>query len=47
MGIKKYNIKTLPEAVSCKELWDVKNGITLCYGCHNLIERGNIIKNGN
>lgn len=32
--IKKYNIKILEDARSCKELWDLNNGITLCAECH-------------
>lgn len=28
------NIKTLEEAILCKELWDVNNGRTLCKTCH-------------
>lgn len=34
--IKKYNIKTLQEAIDCFELWDVKNGITFYTECHKL-----------
>lgn len=30
----KNNIKTLEEAINCKELWDLNNGITLCKDCH-------------
>ena len=29
------NITTLEQALACKELWDVFNGITLCEKCHN------------
>lgn len=28
------NIKTLEDAIKCKELWDIGNGITLCPKCH-------------
>ncbi len=39
--IKKENgIKTLEQALECKELWDVNNGITLCLDCHNLTKKG-------
>ena len=31
---KKEKIKTLDEALSCYELWDTKNGRTLCINCH-------------
>lgn len=34
--IKENNIKTSEEAVNCKELWDLSNGVTLCKDCHNL-----------
>lgn len=30
------NIKTVKKAYSCKELWDINNGITLCVNCHLL-----------
>lgn len=33
--LAKYNIKTMEEAISCSDLWDVNNGRTLCIGCHN------------
>lgn len=29
------NIKTLQQALECNELWDIKNGITLCIKCHD------------
>ncbi len=32
--VKKYNIKSSQEAISCKELWDVENGITLSVEYH-------------
>ena len=32
--IKEYNIKTLEEALSCEELWNINNGRTLCRKCH-------------
>ena len=35
--LKENNIKTLEQALACKELWDVKNGITLCFDCHRKI----------
>ena len=28
-------IKTIKQALDCKELWDTKNGRTLCRKCHN------------
>jgi len=32
--IKENNIKTLEQALQCKELWSLKNGRTLCEECH-------------
>jgi len=32
--LDKYNIKILHDALSCKEIWDVSNGITVCKACH-------------
>jgi hypothetical protein len=31
---KQFNILTLNDALACKELWDVNNGLTLCKKCH-------------
>ena len=31
------DIKTLAEAVKCKEFWKIKNGRTLCSGCHKKV----------
>ena len=36
--IKENNIKTIEEALNCKELWDVNNGITYCKKCHKLTD---------
>lgn len=33
------NIKTIKEALKCKELWYVSNGITVCYKCHKKIHK--------
>lgn len=32
--ISENNIKTLEEAILCKELWNIENGETLCKSCH-------------
>lgn len=32
--IKKYNIKTIEDAINCQELWNINNGVTLCLDCH-------------
>jgi 5-methylcytosine-specific restriction endonuclease McrA len=39
--LKLYNIQTYEEAISCKELWDVDNGITYCRKCHDIIGKLN------
>lgn len=33
--MKKHNIKSYDDAINCKELWDIDNGITFCVKCHN------------
>ena len=33
--IQEYNIKTIENALNCKELWDINNGVTLCVDCHD------------
>jgi 5-methylcytosine-specific restriction endonuclease McrA len=35
-----YNITSLEEAHSCKELWDINNGETRCYSCHKVTKVG-------
>ena len=37
--IKLFNITTLEQALNCVELWDRKNGVTLCDICHDLTKR--------
>ena len=32
--LKDNNIKRIEEALSCKELFDINNGVTLCLDCH-------------
>lgn len=32
--VKESNIKTLQNAINCKELWNINNGRTLCIKCH-------------
>jgi hypothetical protein len=32
--LRKNGIKTLEQAIACRELWDVNNGRTLCRKCH-------------
>jgi hypothetical protein len=33
------NITTIKQALTCKEIWSLDNGISLCYGCHKNIEK--------
>lgn len=40
--IKDNDIKTMYDALNCKELWDVNNGITLCKKCHHKIHKGEL-----
>jgi hypothetical protein len=37
--ILENNIKTFDEAMSCLELWELNNGVTLCKECHDLTKR--------
>jgi 5-methylcytosine-specific restriction endonuclease McrA len=37
--IEEYQIKTLEQALSCEELWNINNGRTLCLKCHNKINK--------
>jgi len=32
--LKEYNIDTVGKAINCRSLWNLNNGITLCYKCH-------------
>ena len=38
--LDKYKINSQDEAYKCKQLWDISNGQTLCYKCHNLTKKG-------
>ncbi len=35
--LKEHNIKSMEDALKCKELWDRDNGRTLCKECHRKI----------
>ena len=37
--IRENNITTIKEAINCRELWDIDNGITLCCECHRLTKK--------
>jgi endogenous inhibitor of DNA gyrase (YacG/DUF329 family) len=41
--LESNNIKTVQDAISCKELWDMDNGITLCKECHKKIHKKSYI----
>jgi hypothetical protein len=36
---KENNTATIKQALACKEIWSLDNGISLCYGCHKSIEK--------
>jgi hypothetical protein len=36
---KESNITTIKQALTCKEIWSLDNGICLCYGCHKNLEK--------
>src|SRR5437868_1696626 len=36
---KENNITTVKGALTCKEIWSLDNGISLCHRCHKNIER--------
>jgi|SRR5215212_1253812 len=33
------NVSTIEQALECKELWNVNNGISICYRCHKDVEK--------
>ena len=35
---KENNVSTVEQALECKELWSMNNGISICYRCHKDIE---------
>ena len=43
---KENNLTTIKQALACKQIWSLDNGISLCYGCHKNLEklRGKIRK---
>ena len=36
---KENNITTIKQALACKEIWSLDNGISLCYSCHKNLEK--------
>jgi hypothetical protein len=38
---KENNFTTIKQALTCKEIWNLDNGISLCYACHKSIEKLN------
>jgi hypothetical protein len=36
---KENNVSTVEQALECKELWNVNNGVSICYRCHKYIEK--------
>jgi hypothetical protein len=36
---KENNVSTVQQALDCKELWNLNNGVSICYSCHKDIEK--------
>src|SRR5919199_2236654 len=36
---KENNVYTVEQALECKELWNVNNGVSICYRCHKDVEK--------
>jgi hypothetical protein len=38
------NVFTVEQALACEELWNLNNGVSICYSCHKDIEKLDKIK---
>ena len=38
--LKEQDVKTMEQAITCKKLWCISNGVTLCKECHTLTFKG-------
>jgi 5-methylcytosine-specific restriction endonuclease McrA len=36
---KENNVSTVEQALGCEELWNLNNGISVCYRCHKDVEK--------
>jgi len=36
---KENNVSTVEQALGCEELWNTKNGVSICYSCHKDVEK--------
>src|SRR6266487_384942 len=36
---KENNVSAIKQALECKELWDTNNEVSICYRCHNDVEK--------
>jgi hypothetical protein len=36
---KENNVSAAEQALACKELWNLNNGICICYSCYKDVER--------
>ena len=39
ISVPENNITSMKQALGCKVIWSLDNGICLCYGCHKNIEK--------
>jgi hypothetical protein len=36
---KDKDVSTVEQALACKELWNLNNGVSICYSCHKDVEK--------